>query len=500
MTASSRSPARVRFAPSPTGRLHLGGARTALYNYLLARQTGGQFILRIEDTDQKRLDPAAEAELIDGLHWLGLSWDEGPDAGGPFAPYRQSERKDLYQETAQKLVGSGSAYACFCSPTRLADLRNEQQRSHLPVRYDGRCRRMAAGEAADRIKAGETHVIRFKMPAEGEITVVDRLRGGITFENKNLDDYILVKSDGLALYHLAAMVDDHEMGITHVLRSSEWLPTLPLHAHIYRALGWVEPEWVHLSVFLKPSGKGKMSKREAAEAQKGGHSIYITDLRELGFIPEAVVNWMALMGWSYDDQTEFFTLPDLVEKFDLDRLNPAAAAINFTKFDHFNGLHIRQLETSDLASRLRPFYLADGIPVNDSLLLKIVPLIRERIVTLDEAPQISGFFFRESLEINPEQLVGKALNVQESRAILSSAQTVLEEVEDFTAASLESRLRSLVEDLQEDARQVFGILRVAVTGQQVSPPLFESMEIIGRHRVLERVIEAQNLLAQLDGP
>jgi glutamyl-tRNA synthetase len=209
---------------------------------------------------------------------------------------------------------------------------------------------------------------------------------------------------------------------------------------------------------------------------------------------------MALMGWSYDDQTEFFTLPDLVEKFDLDRLNPAAAAINFTKFDHFNGLHIRQLETSDLSSRLRPFYLAEGVPVNDSLLLKIVPLIQERIVTLDEAPQISGFFFRDSLEINPEQLVGKALSVQESRAILSSAQTVLEGVENFTAASLESRLRSLVEDLQGDARQVFGILRVAVTGQQVSPPLFESMEIIGRRRVLERVIEAQNLLAQLDGP
>ncbi|NLG70806.1 MAG: glutamate--tRNA ligase, partial [Chloroflexi bacterium] len=300
-------PARVRFAPSPTGRLHLGGARTALYDYLLARQTGGQFILRLEDTDRKRYVPGAEDELMHGLRWLGIEWDEGIDVGGPHAPYRQSERKEIYQQYAKELIDRGHAYYCFCTPERLEHMRQEQQKRKEPPRYDQTCRRLDPDETARRVAAGEPHVIRFKMPNEGSITVVDRLRGEMTFENKNLDDYIIVKSDGFALYHLAAIVDDHLMGITHVIRSSEWIPTFPLHAHIIRAFGWEEPEWVHLSVFLKPSGKGKMSKREAEAAMKDGHSIFVTDLEKLGYVPEAVVNWIARMGWRYDEHTEIFT-------------------------------------------------------------------------------------------------------------------------------------------------------------------------------------------------
>jgi len=249
-----QKPARVRFAPSPTGSLHLGGARTALYDYLLAQQTGGQFILRIEDTDRKRFVPGAEQEIMDGLRWLGLQWDEGPDIGGEFGPYRQSERKEIYMDYARQLIQMGKAYYCFCSPERLEKVRNEQQKNKEIPHYDGLCRDLPLEEAERRVAAGEKHVIRFKMPHEGSTTVRDRLRGEITIENKNLDDYILVKSDGLALYHLAATVDDHLMKITHVVRGSEWLPTFPLHSMIHRAFGWEEPEFVHLSVFLKPSG------------------------------------------------------------------------------------------------------------------------------------------------------------------------------------------------------------------------------------------------------
>ena len=304
-------PVRVRFAPSPTGHMHLGSARTGLYDYLLARKTGGQFILRIEDSDRKRYVPSAEQELIDGLHWLGLDWDEGPDIGGPYGPYRQSERKQKYQDYARQLVEMDKAFYCFCTPERLDQVRQQQRQQKLPGHYDGTCRNLSLADADLRIAAGERHVIRFKTPKEGTTTVHDLVRGDITVENRMIDDHILVRSDGLALYHLAAMADDHDMKITHVIRGSEWLPTFPLHHMIIEAFGWEEPEWVHLSVFLKPSGKGKMSKREASEMIKDGHSIFVKELQGLGYLPEAVINWISLMGWSYDDHTEFFTLTGL---------------------------------------------------------------------------------------------------------------------------------------------------------------------------------------------
>jgi len=303
---SELSPVRVRFAPSPTGHMHLGSARTALYDFLIARKTGGQFILRIEDTDFKRYTPGAEEELIRGLQWLGLNFDEGPGIGGPYGPYRQSERKEIYQEHAERLIEGGKAYYCFCTPERLARVREEQQKKKEPPRYDGACRKISVEEAWERVAAGEKHVVRFKTPKEGSTTVKDLLRGEITVENRTLDDYILVKSDGWALYHLAAMVDDNLMKITHVIRGSEWLPSLPLHSLICRAFGWNEPVWVHLSIFLKPSGKGKMSKRETADFSKDGHSFFIKDLQELGYTPEGVVNWISLMGWSFDDHTVVF--------------------------------------------------------------------------------------------------------------------------------------------------------------------------------------------------
>jgi len=490
-------PARVRFAPSPTGRLHLGGARTALYDYLLARQTGGQFILRLEDTDQKRFVPGAEEEIVRGLHWLGLDWDEGFDIGGPYAPYRQSERKDLYIDYAGKLIASGHAYPCFCTPERLESVRQQQIKLRQTPRYDGACRQLDPDDAARRVMSGERHVIRFKMPQDGAITVHDHLRGDITVENRNLDDYILVKSDGLALYHLAAMVDDYEMKITHVIRGSEWLPTFPLHVHIIRALGLPEPVFVHLSVFLKPSGKGKMSKREASQLVKDGYSIFINDLQALGYLPEAVVNWIALMGWSYDDRTEFFSLEELVEKFSLDRLNPSPAAINFTKFDHFNGLHIRNLAVEDFARRIRPFLEAAGYVVDEATLLKVAPIIQERTATLDEAPHMAGFFFQEEIQIDPKQLVGEGMSPAASAAALRRAYAALAALPAITLATAEAPMRQLAEELGLKTGQLFGILRIAVTGQPVSPPLFESMEVIGKERVLERICRAIVLLERM---
>ncbi|HET9590135.1 MAG TPA: glutamate--tRNA ligase, partial [Anaerolineales bacterium] len=332
-------PARTRVAPSPTGHMHLATARVALYDYLLAKKTGGQFILRIEDTDLQRTVPGAEQEIMDGLRWLGLNYDEGPDIGGPRGPYRQTERREIYQAHIKTLVESRHAYPCFCSPERLDRLRQEQQKRKETPRYDGRCRAIDPEEAAGRVAAGEMHVIRFKMPDEGTTTAHDHLRGDIVTENRQLNDYVLLKSDGLPTYHFAAMVDDHEMGITHVLRGAEWLSTFPLHVNILRAFGWEEPVWVHLSVFLKPRGKGKLSKRDTTLAMKDGYSVFIKDMSELGFIPEGVNNWIALMGWGVAED-DVMTLDQMVERFSIDNLTPSPAAINFQKLDHFNGTHI----------------------------------------------------------------------------------------------------------------------------------------------------------------
>lgn len=485
----SQDPIRVRFAPSPTGHLHLGGARTALYDYLIARKLGGKFVLRIEDTDFRRYVEGAEEEIIHCLHWLGMEWDEGPDKGGPYGPYRQSERKEIYLEYAERLIDSGNAFYCFCSAERLDKVRQEQQQNKEPVHYDGTCRYMSLEDARERIKNGEKYVIRFKTPKEGSTTVNDLLRGEIRIENRNIDDYILVKSDGWALYHLAAVVDDHLMKISHVIRGSEWLSTFPLHGLIHRAFGWTEPLYVHLSVFLKPSGKGKMSKREAADAMKDGYSIFIKDLEELGYLPDAVVNWIALMGWSYDDRAEFFTMPELIEKFSLDHLNPSPAAINFQKFDYFNGLHIRKLTDAELAEKVLPYLQKAGLEADLSTLQEIAPIIRERLTTLDDAVELTAFFFR-NIHFTLDDLIGKNMTREESIQILKDSYEILARITPLSVEGSEPVMRSFVEESGFSAGQVFGILRVAVTGQKVSPPLFESMAILGSDQVLARIRKA----------
>ena len=487
-------PTRVRFAPSPTGHMHLGSARTALYDYLIAKKSGGEFIVRIEDTDRKRLVEGAEQELLDGLKWTGLEWDEGPDKGGPYGPYRQSERKEIYLKYAKDLIHSGNAYSCFCSTQELEEKRHIQLKAKENPHYDGTCRGITIEEAAKRVANGENYVIRFRAPDSGSTTVYDLIRGPITVDNRLIDDHILVKTDGWALYHLAAMVDDHEMKISHVIRGSEWLPTFPLHALIVRAFGWDEPVWVHLSVFLKPSGKGKMSKREAADLMKDGYSIFVKDLEDLGYLPEAVINWIVLMGWSLDGSTEFFTLQDLVKKFNLNGLNPSPAAINFSKLDYFNGLHIRSLSTKDLAGRIKPFFEKSGLITEEEILIKIAPIIRERIVTLDDVVEMAGFFFKKSIEPLIEDLVVKGLTLDESKKILQDAISILSPLKKISSNETEIKMREFVESSLYTSGQVFGIMRVAVTGQKVSPPLFESMEIIGKRKVIERLTRAIEIL------
>jgi glutamyl-tRNA synthetase len=393
------------------------------------------------------------------------------------------------------LLARGTAYRCFCTEERLAAVREARRAEKADFQgYDGTCRGLSPAEVEAKVAAGVPFVVRLKVPREGATVVRDRLRGEVSFDNAQIDDQVLMKSDGMPTYHFANVVDDHLMEISHVLRGSEWLSTLPLHAHLIRAFGWDEPVFAHLSLFLKPSGKGKMSKRDTAQAMQDGHSIFISDMAELGFLPEAVLNWIALMGWSYDDHTEFFTLSDIIEKFSLDKLNPSPSAINFAKLDHFNGLHIRSLPVEDLAQRMKPYFAAAGVQVDEAKLRQIVPIIRERLVTLDDVIPMAGFFFQDTVHPKPEELVGKGLSPAESAAAACKTDEILAVLPEITPETAEEPLRLLAEQLGLKPGQLFGILRVAVTGQTVSPPLFESMSIIGKEKVLERIREAIGIL------
>ena len=498
MTASSK-PAQVRFAPSPTGRTHLGSGRTALYNYLLARQTGGIFILRIEDTDQTRFVEGAEEELMAGLRWMGLEWDEGPDVGGQYGPYRQTERREIYAKYARQLVESGHAYYCFCAQGEERDEPDEGQRVRQQHRDICPTRELSLAEADKKIASGESHVIRFKMPREGTITVTDAIRGDITVENSTLDDTILVRSNGLPVYHLAVVIDDHLMEITHAIRTSEWLPTFPLHGHIYKAFGWEQPIWIHPSIFLKPDGKGKMSKRDSEALEREGKPIYLSDFGKMGYLPEAVVNWTALIGWSYDDKTEVFSMDDLIEKFSIEKLNPAPAVLNYSKLDHFNGLYIRELDVADLASRLKPFFEEAGFVVDDDeKLLQVASVLQVRLTKLTEAPEKGGFFFLDEVHPEPESLVGKKMTVEQSLEMARRTETLIASLPDFSEETANQPLRELAEELGLKAGHVFGFLRSVLTAQEVSPPVFDTMVIIGREKVLERVRKAIEILEKMN--
>ena len=491
------NPARVRFAPSPTGLMHIGSARTALYDYLIAKQSGGSFILRIEDTDQKRYQESSEDDIYTGLNWLGIPPDEGPKQGGPHKPYLQSERVDIYQKHAKTLIKNGYAYYCFCKSERLAQVREEQQKQNQTPHYDGTCHNLSLEEANQRIQNEESHVVRFKSPKEGQTTVHDLLRGDITVENSTLDDIILIKSNGIPVYHLAAMVDDYLMGITHVVRGSEWLPTFPIHGLVFRALDWQEPVWVHLSVFLKPDGKGKMSKRDNELAREQGLPIFIKDMEKMGYLPEAVINWISLMGWSYDDKTEFFTLVDLIDKFSLEKLNPSPAAINFSKLDHFNGLHIRNLKLEDFAERIKPIFANAGYDTDDKKLLQIASAIQTRTKKMTEVLEMAGFFFRDKVGLDLDRILTDKFSSDQAAMATRKIKTLFEELAEINQDNAEGPLREIAGELDLKAGQVFGLLREILTGQKVSPPIFDIIPILGRDIVLNRLKNAGDTFQNL---
>ena len=491
------TPVRVRYAPSPTGEPHVGNVRAALFNWLYARHTDGVFVVRMEDTDQARIVPGAQEAILEGLRWLGLDWDEGPEVGGPHAPYVQSERTRLgiYDEAGQRLLESGWAYQCYCSPERLDALRKEQQRQKLPPMYDRRCRDPQRREEMRLLDPGARRVVRFKVPLEGDqhTSFLDQVRGEVTVANATLDDFVLLKSDGFPTYHLSNVVDDHLMKITHVIRGDEWLPSTPRHVLLYRALGWEDrmPVFVHLPLILGPD-RAKLSKRHGATS--------VADYQKRGYLPEALLNFLALLGWSLDDKTELFTLRQLIRQFGLERIGKAAAVFNHEKLEWMNGHYIRAMDPLDVTDRVLLFVelpeaeggLPDAVarPTDEDYLRDIVPLIQERLKTLGEAAGLIDFFYLEELDYAPQTLVGKGMEAPTARSALEAALAGLEAQEDWDHEALEGLLRPLSEALGLKTRDFFGLLRVAVTGRSVSPPLFETMAVLGRARCLARLRRA----------
>ena len=483
---------RVRFAPSPTGFPHVGNIRTALFNWLFARHSGGVFIVRIEDTDVARRVKGALEGILGGLRWLGLDWDEGPEVGGKYGPYFQSQRLDLYREAAKRLVAQGDAYYCYCSPQRLAEIRAEQQKRKQSIGYDRHCRDLTGAERKQKEAEGITPVVRFKMPLEGQTSFKDIIWGEIVVENSTLDDYVLLKSDGYPTYHLANVVDDHLMEISHVLRAEEWLSSVPRHKLLYQALGYEMPLLAHLPMILG-TDRSKLSKRHGA--------VSITEYKEQGYLPEAMVNFLALLGWSLDDKTEIFSRDELVKHFSLERISKTAAIFNHEKLDWMNGVFLRELSYEELLPKVMPF-LESGLPkevkrpVSGEYAGRIVPLIRERINTLAEAAKYADFFFLGELEYDASLLVDKKMTAETTLKALQAAQEKLSSLESFDHDSLEGVLRPLAEQLGLKAGQLFSPLRVATTGRMAAPPLFETMTVLGKERCLQRLGVA---VAKLEG-
>jgi glutamyl-tRNA synthetase len=504
LSHTPNSPVRVRFAPSPTGYLHIGNARAALFNWLYARKHNGVFILRIEDTDQKRYVADAEQDCKDSLHWLGLDWDEGPDVGGSFGPYRQSERSELYQQWANRLLDNGYAYRCNCTSERLVELRVQQEKSGERRGYDRHCRDLGLG-----VDIGP-HVVRFKMPLDGETMVDDLIRGRITYQNAELEDLVLLKSDGLPTYHLANVVDDHFMEITHILRGDDWIATAPLHVQLYRAFGWDMPEIAHLPMIL--GKKGKMSKRlKSIEPDDSNEDIdenkdedddedmvlvQVREYRQGGFLPEAVVNFLTNVGWAFGDDREIFTPEEAMARFELEDINPAGGKLPFEKLIWLNGHYIREMAPDALAEKIKPYLEADGLVVDRVKLRAITPYIQERIKTLSEAPEWLTFLFRSDITIDdPAQLIQKNMDAESTQRALQAAYDILSGLDDFSHEKQEAAMRALADQLGLKAGQLFGAVRVATSGQPVSPPLFQSMELLGKEVSLRRIADAIKMLS-----
>ncbi len=479
---------RVRYAPSPTGYQHVGGVRTALFNYLFARAQGGTFVLRIEDTDRERSTDEALQDIYDSFAWLGFHWDEGPDSGGPFAPYIQSERKELYKKHVEELVEAGHAYRCYCSSERLQELREQQKKAGQAQGYDRRCRDLPPREREKRDIEGAPYVIRLKIPLSGSTKFKDQLLGEISRLNRDINpDPVLLKSDGFPTYHLANVIDDHLMGITHVLRAQEWIPTVPVHVILYEAFGWTTPEYCHLPLILGSDGQ-KLSKRHG--------STRIKDFRKEGYLPEAMINYVSLLGWSYDESREFFTLEELESLFTLDKLNKAPAVFDYKKLDWFNGIYIRNKSDAELTELLLPYLIEEGLvedPPGESeraLLERAVPIVKERLRVLSEAPNLLRYLFRAVESYDPNTLIPKKLDRDKTQKVLERIEALIDDFEDQSDEENEKRFRNLAEELGVKLGDLLMPLRVALTGTRVSPPLFESIRLLGIEKTKKRVERA----------
>jgi len=486
---------RVRYAPSPTGFLHIGNVRTALFNYLFARSQGGSYILRIEDTDRERFREEYLADIYDTLSWLGLNWDEGPVSGGDYGPYIQSERMDLYRRYAEELVEKGQAYYCWCTSDRLAEVRERQKREKKKViGYDRRCRDLNAEEQHTAAASGIEPVIRFKVPLSGTTEFNDNLLGKVKRDNIDINpDPVILKSDGFPTYHLANVIDDHLMGITHIMRAQEWLPSGPLHLLMYKAFGWEPPEYYHLPMVLGKDGS-KLSKRHGATSMR--------EFRTAGYLPEALINYMSLIGWSYDDSREFFKREELEKIFTLDKLNKAPGVFDYKKLDWFNGQYIRSLDPEDLKERLVPFLCRAGVvgsapsPAEREKINRIIPLIQERLKKLADAPDMISFLFSEtSPELRAEDLVPKRLDREKTGKVLQSFSDCLEGFEERSEEESEEILRNAAEELGVKLGDFMMPARVAITGSTVSPPLLGSVRILGVEESKQRLIRARKILA-----
>lgn len=489
MSAPETPAVRVRMAPSPTGPLHIGTARTSLYNFLFARHVGGTYVLRVEDTDVARGTDAWERDIIDNLHWLGITWDEGPQAAGgedigPFAPYRQSQRMELYGREADRLLASGAAYHCYCTPAELDAVRHEQERNHEAPRYNGRCLRLTDAERTAFVAEGRRPTLRFKVPPE-HIRFDDLIRGEVEFDNALLGDFVIVRGDGMPLYHFVVVVDDEAMGITHVVRGEDHLSNTPKHIALIRALGYREPKFGHIPLILNPD-RSKMSKRKSQTA--------ITAYREQGYLPEAMVNFLAFLGWSPGTEEEIFSLVELAERFEIGEVHKAGAVFDKDRLDYLNGVYIRSLADADLAARLRPFLPG---ALSDETLLQLVPLLKERLVRLSDATELAAFLTETDDQVaalhERDLLVPKGRSAAETTGAMAAASAALAGAE-WNAAALEAAGRSAADAHGWKAGEFFRPLRIAITGRLVSPPLFGSMELLGRERTLARLDGALNRL------
>jgi len=489
------SKVRTRFAPSPTGFLHIGGLRTALFSFLFARHNNGDFLLRIEDTDRSRYVEGALNDIIESLKWIGIVWDEGPDVGGPYGPYKQSERKDIYKEHAFDLVRTGHAYKCFCSPERLAALREEQKKKGIYPGYDRHCRYLSKEEVLRHEKNKDPFVIRLKIPEDGETVFEDSIRGTIKTANSTLDDTVLLKSDEFPTYHLANVIDDHLMEISHVIRGDEWISSTPRHIILYRSFDWAPPVFAHVPVILAQGG-GKLSKRHGATT--------VREFRNNGYLPGALLNFISLLGWALDDRTELFTMDDLIAHFDLERVNKSPAVFSYEKLDWFNGVYLRRKKTDELYDLILPFMIEGNLFKKEEIaqykeyILQIIPLIQERLTSLKEVVDRTWFFFDQLFTIKEKDtLIPKKGTPKDAIKILERTIEVLSPLSSFHEDELEKAFRALVDDLGMKTGAVFMTVRVAITGTRVSPGLFETMNVMGKDRVIQRLREAKEIVKNM---